>query len=79
MNQNETQWDKLLKIRTTGRDDSHADQYRYPYEPTPYCVLERLANSGMIGKKNHGTGLWDRERARLFLSVLSDQVPDSGN
>lgn len=19
-----------------GRDDTHADQYRYPYEPTPY-------------------------------------------
>ena len=60
MNQNETQWDKLLKIRTTGRDDSHADQYRYTYEPTPYCVLERLANSGMIGKQNtvldYGTG-----------------------
>lgn len=34
MNQNETQWDKLLKIKTTGRDDSHSDQYRYPYEPT---------------------------------------------
>ena len=27
----------------------------------------------------YGTGLWDRERARLFLSVLSDQVPVSGN
>lgn len=25
MNQNETQWDKLLKIKTTGRDDSRAD------------------------------------------------------
>ena len=33
MNQNETQWDRFLKIRTSGRDDSHADQYRYPYEP----------------------------------------------
>ena len=44
MNQNETQWDKLLKIKTTGRDDSRSDQYRYPYEPTQYCVLERLAN-----------------------------------
>ena len=32
MNQNETQWDKLLKIKTTGRDDSRSDQYRYPYE-----------------------------------------------
>ena len=46
----ELEWDKLLHIRTTGRDDSHSDQYRYPYEPTPYSVLERLANSGYIGK-----------------------------
>ena len=49
---NELRWDKLLKIRTTGRDDSKADQYRYPYEPTPYSVLERLANSGLIRKNN---------------------------
>ncbi len=48
----EIRWDKLLKIRTTGRDDSKADQYRYPYEPTPYSVLERLANSGLIRKNN---------------------------
>lgn len=41
---NESRWDKLLNIRTMGRDDTHADQYRYPYEPTPYSVLERLAN-----------------------------------
>lgn len=44
--------DKLLRIKTGGRDDSRADQYRYPYEPTPYSVLEQLANSGYIGKKN---------------------------
>lgn len=49
---NEIRWDKLLKIRTTGRDDSKADQYRYPYEPTLYSVLERLANSGLIRKNN---------------------------
>lgn len=49
---NEIRWDKLLKIRTTGRDDLKADQYRYPYEPTPYSVLERLANSGLIRKNN---------------------------
>ena len=48
----DSQWDKLLKIRTTGRDDSHSDQYRFPYEPTPYSVLERLAGSGYLGKKN---------------------------
>ena len=48
----DSQWDKLLKIRTTGRDDSHSDHYRYPYEPTPYAVLERLAGSGYIAKKD---------------------------
>lgn len=38
----ENKWDKLLKIHTMGRDDSNAGQYYYPYEPTPYSVLERL-------------------------------------
>ena len=52
MTDNENAWDKLLHIKTTGRDDSGADQYRYPYEPTPYGVLERLANSGFINKKD---------------------------
>ena len=50
MNNNETKWDKLLRIKTSGRDDSRADQYRYPYEPTPYSVLESLANAEYIGK-----------------------------
>ena len=45
-------WDKKLKIHTTGRLDGHADQYRYPYEPTPYVVLERLAESGYLKKEN---------------------------
>lgn len=65
----ETKWDKLLHIKTTGRDDSQADQYHYPYEPTPYAVLERLANSGYITKKNtlidYGCG---KGRADFFLS-----------
>lgn len=69
MNQMEMQWDKMLKIKTTGRDDSHADQYRYPYEPTPYSVLERLANSGWLRKKNtlldYGTG---KGRVCFYLS-----------
>ena len=66
---NENTWDKLLKIKTTGRDDSNADQYNYPYEPTPYCVLERLANSGLIRKKDvvldYGCG---KGRVDFFLS-----------
>ncbi len=67
--QKESQWDRMLKIKTTGRDDSHADAYCYPYEPTPYCVLERLANSGLIQKKkkllDYGTG---KGRVCFFLS-----------
>ena len=50
MTDNETSWDKLLQIKTCGRDDTNADEYRYPYEPTPYCVFERLAGTGPIGK-----------------------------
>lgn len=69
MEKNELQWDKLLKIKTTGRDNSHSDQYCYPYEPTPYSVLERLANQEFIGKKNvlldYGTG---KGRVCFYLS-----------
>ena len=69
MNTSETRWDKLLKIKTSGRDDSRSDQYRYPYEPTPYSVLERLANSGYIRKKNvlldYGCG---KGRVELFMT-----------
>ena len=65
----ETSWDKLLKIHTTGRDDTNADQFRYPYEPTPYSVLERLANTGYIRKNNtlldYGCG---KGRVDFFLS-----------
>lgn len=39
VDKNEQNWDKLLHIHTMGRDDSRSDQYRYPYEPTPYSVL----------------------------------------
>ena len=49
---NEYQWDKKLKINTAGRVDSHSDEYHYPYEPTPYSVLERLVESGYIDCNN---------------------------
>lgn len=69
MEQNELQWDRLLNIKTTGRDDTNADQYRYPYEPTPYEVLNRLANFGLITKKStlldYGCG---KGRVGCFLS-----------
>ncbi len=66
---NEHQWDRFLKIKTSGRDDSHADRYRYPYEPTPYKVLERLSSGGLITRKNrvldYGCG---KGRVGFFLS-----------
>ena len=49
---NETEWDKKLKIQTNGRDDYGADQYHFPYEPTTYVVLERLAESGYLNTEN---------------------------
>lgn len=69
MADNENTWDKLLQIKTTGRDASNSDQYHYPYEPTPYSVLERLANSGFIRKKDvvldYGCG---KGRVDFFIS-----------
>lgn len=69
MSYNETQWDKKLGIHTIGRDESRADEYRYPYEPTPYSVLQRLANSGLITRQNilmdYGCGMG---RVGLFLA-----------
>lgn len=62
-------WDKLLQIQTCGRDALGADEYHHPYEPTPYSVLERLANSGLIGKDDvvldYGCG---KGRVGFFLS-----------
>ena len=65
----ENTWDKTLGIKTTGRDDVIADEYRYPYEPTPYRVLERLAGSGLVGERDivldYGCG---KGRVGFFLS-----------
>ncbi|MDO4648629.1 MAG: class I SAM-dependent methyltransferase, partial [Eubacteriales bacterium] len=60
---------RLLKIKTQGRDESIANHINYPYEPTPYSVLERLAASEYIGKKNvlldYGCG---KGRVDFYLS-----------
>ena len=69
MQTTEENYDRLLHINTTGRDDSHSDQYRFTYEPTPYPVLERLANAGYIRKGNtlldYGCG---KGRVDFFLA-----------
>ena len=65
----EKEWDDLLRIRTSGRDDTKADEYHHPYEPTPYSVLERLAESGLFGKEDtvldYGCG---KGRVGFFIS-----------
>jgi len=69
MTNHENSWDKLLQIKTAGRDDSNSDEYRYPYEPTPYSVLERLADSGFIRENDvvldYGCG---KGRVDFFLA-----------
>lgn len=45
-------YDELLHIQTRGRDDEKADAFHHPYEPTPYRVLERLADCGLIQKED---------------------------
>ena len=48
----EREWDRRLHIRTIGREDETQANYS-PYEPTPYAVLERLAQSGHLRKRDH--------------------------
>ena len=65
----EQEWEQVLQIKTTGRDDSRSDAEHYPYEPTDYCVLERLASSGYITKQNtlidYGSG---KGRVSIFMA-----------
>ena len=65
----EHNWDKLLQIKTVGRDERNADEYHHPYEPTDYRVLERLAKSGFFGEEDavldYGCG---KGRVGFFLS-----------
>ena len=65
----EQEWEQVLQIKTTGRDDSRSDAEHHPYEPTDYYVLERLANSGYITKQNtlidYGSG---KGRVSIFMA-----------
>ncbi len=40
--------DRQLNINTIGRDETHSDEHHSPYEPTPYCVLDRMLASGVF-------------------------------
>ena len=40
--------DRQLNINTIGRDETHSDEHHSPYEPTPYCVLDRMLDNGVF-------------------------------
>ena len=67
----ETEWDERLGIQTCGREDYQEDSVHYPYEPTPYPVLERLAESGYISQTDclldYGCG---KGRVPIFFSKV---------
>ena len=61
--------DKLHNMDTEGRSEKYSDDNIFPYEPTPYSVLERLADSGIIDANSYmidyGSGMG---RACLYLA-----------
>lgn len=67
-NKSERLWDQLLRVQTSGKEAFLSAKY-LPYEPTPYPVLLRLADSGLISPADHvldyGCG---KGRAAFLLS-----------
>ena len=66
----EREWDKRLHIRTIGREDESSANCS-PYEPTPYAVLQRLADSGYLRRKHrlldYGCG---KGRVAVFMAAV---------
>ncbi len=66
------EWDSKLHIDTCGREDHAQDGDHYAYEPTDYCILERLVQSGYIGRDDHlldyGCG---KGRVSFFLNAVT--------
>ena len=45
--------DKQLNIETSDRDEPHPAPGHSPYEPTPYCVLDRMVERGVFDGVSH--------------------------
>lgn len=76
MDQNEVKYDKLLKIKTTGRDDSRSDQYCYPYEPTAVRGAGTADLLWISGEKESSDRLRMWKRQSGFFSGVAGQMPD---
>ena len=46
-------WEKKLHIKTAGKTDHFIEEACNPYEPTDYCILGALADSGYISSGSH--------------------------
>ena len=68
----DSEWDRKLGIDTSGGHNHQTDGENYPYEPTPYSVLQRLAESGYVTKNSvlvaYGCG---KGRCVIFLRAMS--------
>ena len=66
----ESQWDKMLKIKTTGRDDSHADAFLFIRMSQHHVDnIRALGQQRFDSKKAESLGLWNRKgKSVLFLS-----------
>ena len=67
--------DKALRVQTTGREDERGTKFM-PYEPTPYSVLLRIADSGLISPADHvlDYGCGKGRAAFLFASRVGCRV-----
>lgn len=65
----DAQWEKKLNIVTGAARHEKDDKNHSRYEPTPYAVLARLSESGLIGREDtlidYGCG---KGRVGLFMS-----------
>lgn len=65
----DSRMDRRLGIHTCGDDESRADRFHSPYQPTPYTVLERIISKKLISKENllidYGCG---KGRVSLYMS-----------
>lgn len=63
-------WEKKLGIETSPHIDHFIEESCNPYEPTDYCILERLAESGYITENSYildyGCGLG---RSLFFMAA----------
>lgn len=68
----EQKWERKLHIHTTGREENDATDQIFPYEPTPYAVLERLVSEEWISSQDHvldyGCG---KGRVCIFLAMTT--------